>query len=189
MLIDKINRRLFGRLLLFVVSLDQNWKFSMINVPEPTVYLVIEETRPEGIIVSLMLQPTLFAFRRRNHCPLATFFSFPPLFLAVLFPRLFSLCPFFLLFFSLLSFPFFSLLSPFHLFPRAIGAFTLIKRPARDVYPGGVSVTSWARRVRWLNKPRQPRGPVGPPFRPTLPQQCRSFIPCSPKCTRSHRTT
>lgn len=106
-------------------------------------------------IVSLMLQPsTTLCFPTTQSVPLSTFF-FPPFFFFFLFLLLFS------------PFSFFPPL--FHLFPRAIGAFTLIKRPARDVYPGGVSVTSWACRVRWLNKPRQPRGPVGPPFRPTLP--------------------
>lgn len=53
--------------------------------------------------------------------------------------------PFFPLFFLFSFFFFFPLPPPSlfsHLFPPAIGAFTLIKRPARDVYPGGVSVTS-----------------------------------------------
>lgn len=122
-------------------------------------YTSAEETRLEGIIVSHRpANVTAIHHSLLSDDAISASFHF-----------LFS-PPFFFFFLFLLLFSLFSFFPPlFHLFPRAIGAFTLIKRPARDVYPGGVSVTSWACRVRWLNKPRQPRGPVGPPFRPTLP--------------------
>ena len=140
----------YQRSIIFRRLLFRNEKLFTISVPDFNfiVCLVIEGTRPEGIIiVSLMLQPSNF-LRLPTTQPLpprATFSSFPSLprlFISSL-PFLFFSSPFFFFLFFL-----FSLLPLFHLFPRAIGAFTLIKRPARDVYPGGVSVTSWARRVR-----------------------------------------
>lgn len=121
---------------------------------QATLYIIripLEETRPEGIIVfsvSLMLQPSTSLCLPTTQPCLSFSFSFSLLFSPFLFhfSLLFLLIsPFFPLFF-LFSFFFFSPLPPpslfSHLFPPAIGAFTLIKRPARDVYPGGVSVTS-----------------------------------------------
>ena len=114
----------YQRSIIFRRLLFRNEKLFTISVPDFNfiVCLVIEGTRPEGIIiVSLMLQPSNF-LRLPTTQPLpprATFSSFRSLFFrARFFPRFFSLSstPFYFLSalsFLFLSFLFFSFLSLF----------------------------------------------------------------------------